>query len=127
MSEFTDAFERGTKDMTAISSGTCPGCTVCAEDHGIRLLDDDGNDRPASAIDAEFRAMWTTGAADSEPSFSWSPCGVCSTNLGGDRNVWHWIDPNDPTRAINHESDMCTDCVMFLAYGTEPEEWRAKR
>jgi hypothetical protein len=41
--------------------------------------------------------------------------------------TWHWIDGGDKYGAggeIQHEDDMCTDCVMYLAYGTEPEDWR---
>ncbi len=40
--------------------------------------------------------------------------------------MWHWIDPNDPKREINHEGDMCDDCALYLANGDEPESWRSR-
>lgn len=112
MSAYTDAVTRGLQGMEAVSSGTCPGCAEC--------MDVDGY------TDAEkHRADWHTRDMPSrDESFSWRPCGVCGSTLGGDRHTWHWIDPNDPTHAIEHESDMCGDCVFYLANGEEPEDWK---
>lgn len=112
MSAFTDAFARGMQGMEAVSSGTCPGCADCMEIDGY-------TDEPQHSADWHTKEM-----ASGEHSFSWRPCGVCGTALGGDRNTWHWIDPNDPNHTINHEHDMCDDCALFLANGDEPEGWR---
>jgi len=111
VSEFTDAFERGMQGMIGVSSGSCPGCEKCMEGY--------------ATADAHRKA-WERGETPESPTFSWSACGVCGTTLGGDRSVWHWIDPNDPKREINHEHDMCTDCVLFHANGDEPESWRKR-
>jgi hypothetical protein len=73
------------------------------------------------------RDAWATGDLPSGGQhFSCHPCGICGTTLGGDRHAWHWVDPNDPAREIEHESDACTDCVVFLANGDEPESWKAR-
>lgn len=66
---------------------------------------------------------------ESGGSFSWRPCGICGTTLGGDRCVWHWIyggDEYGKGGTIEHESDACTDCVYYLANGDEPESWHAR-
>jgi hypothetical protein len=102
VSDYTDAVARGLQGLLAVSSGTCPGCTTCAETHGVRLLDDEGNDRPSSAIDSEFRALWVSGMADTEPSFSWRPCGICGCcpHCGVDLpdDFVFGFMPEDPTR-----------------------------
>lgn len=72
----------------------------------------------------EHERAWHRGDTCSDTHFSWRACGICGTRLGGDRERWHWIDPKDPERAINHEDDCCVDCIYYIAYGTEPEEWR---
>jgi hypothetical protein len=70
---------------------------------------------------AEFDDAWSTGEICDEPSFDACECGICGSRLGGDRFVWHWLaDDNE----IQHEDDACIDCVMLLANGDEPEEWR---
>ena len=52
--------------------------------------------------------------------FSASSCGICGTYMAGERHVWHWLcDKNE----LQHENDACTDCVMFMANGDEPESW----
>lgn len=130
MSEFTDAVARGTHGMEGVSSGACPGCMTCAENHGIVLRDESDTPRAQETIAAEFRKLWESGKTNDEAEFSWCPCGVCGSRLGGDRYVWHWVhvipsgNPNVPIRDLHHESDMCTDCVRFLANGDEPENWK---
>lgn len=54
-----------------------------------------------------------------EPSFSWSPCGICGSRLGGDRYTWH----ADMDGELQHYSDACVDCVMYIENGDEPESW----
>ena len=102
MSAYTDAVERGLKGLEAPSVGMSPGCPQCEE---LRIGDE--------LID--------------EGSFSWSGCGICGSSLGGDRYVWHWLEPHREegrTEAeLHHEDDACADCVMYLANGDEPEQW----
>ena len=115
MSTYTDAVARGLADMKGVSSGECPGCATCAERHDMTR--------------EEHEEAWRSGKlGGDEESFSWSPCGVCGTTLGGDRCTWHWIRGGDEhgKGEIEHDDDMCTDCVLYLAYGTEPENWLAK-
>lgn len=114
MSAFTEAFKRGMHGMEAVSTGTCPGCEACMEIDGC----DD--------VEAHRMKWSSSDCASGETHFSWSPCGICGTKFGGDRHAWHWIDPNDPKREIHHEDDVCTDCVLYLANGDEPENWRAR-
>ena len=54
---------------------------------------------------------------------------MCGTTLGGDREVWHALDTNYQDtpiadRVLHHFHDVCTDCVLYLANGDEPEQWR---
>jgi hypothetical protein len=120
MSAFTDAVDRGLQGMTAVSSGTCPGCHECMEIDGYKRDDDGCLDDAREAHKADWHSK---DMASGEHSFSWRPCGVCGSTLGGNRNHWHWIDVNDTTHSINHENDMCDDCVFYLANGDEPESW----
>lgn len=112
--EYTDAVSTGLDGMRGVSSGTCPGCTECMDIDGY--TDED-----------KHREDWRTYDMPSGgEGFSWRPCGVCKTALGGNRHVWHWIDGGDEHGKggeIVHESDMCTDCVLYLANGDEPEAW----
>ena len=110
MSEYTDAVERGLEGMEAVSFGPihdAEACSECAE-----FSEDVGD----------------------EGGFSWSACGICGSRLGGTRYVWHWRDPDSETRGkdghlyrsggIHHENDGCTDCLLYLSNGDEPEDWR---
>lgn len=107
MSAFTDAVDRGLQGMEGVSSGTCPGCAECMEIDGYTDVE-------------KHRADWHTHDMPSGgESFSWRPCGVCGSKPAGNRNTWHWID-----RTIEHESDMCDDCALYLTSGDEPEVWQ---
>lgn len=48
---------------------------------------------------------------DSEPFFSWSPCGCCNRPLGGNREIYSFV-----TESGDIQEDICTDCVYYLAY-----------
>jgi hypothetical protein len=112
MSKYTDAVSRGLKSLTAVSIGECPGCPQCAKNHGMTPK-------------AHERA-WRSGTLlETEGSFSWRPCGICGTKLGGNRECWHAIDADKPVAGgeILHFEDACTDCVMYLANGDEPDRW----
>ena len=107
MSAYTDAVERNLKGLEAVSTGFCPGCEECQDAYGL------------TAEEAEEK--WSNGEIDSDPSFSWSACECCGSSLGGDREVAHAILDGE----IIHMDGFCVDCVMYLANGDEPEEWRA--
>ncbi len=75
------------KGVEHVSTGPCPGCEQC----GI-------------PEDAEEYSE--------EPWFSWSPCEICGTGPGGNREFWHGIIDGK----IVHGS-CCEDCVYYLNYG----------
>ena len=106
MSAYTDRVEHGLGGLKHASTGPCPGCEECAGLFGFDSV---------KAFDAAHDA----GKVSGEAGFSWSPCGICGSRLGGNREVWHAIDENGE---ILHSDDACTDCVVFLAYGDEPDD-----
>lgn len=110
---FIEAFTRGTEGMIGVSAGSCPGCARCMELDGIEDPD-------------EHRAEWESGDLAEHHSFSWRPCGICGTRLGGSRNVWHRVDDPHGAREIIHEDDMCDDCLFFHANGDLPEQWSVR-
>jgi hypothetical protein len=67
----------------------------------------------------EHHKAWETCRLDDEGSFSWSDCGICGSPLGGTKYLWHAIVDGE----IVHFIDACTDCVVYLANGDEPETW----
>lgn len=107
MSEFTKSVEGGLQGCDAVSTGLCPGCEECAGDAGVDV--------------SELGDLIENGTVWSESHFSSSPCDICGSSLGGDREVWHWLDKDGE---IMHGDGVCVDCVMYLANGDEPEEWR---
>lgn len=107
MSAYTDAVTANLEGLTAISTGACPGCPECMEHDGFTSADD-------------HTSAWHRGDTCSDTHFSWCPCGICGSTLGGDRERWHALGAN---REILHFDDACTDCVLYLAYGDEPEQW----
>lgn len=136
MSEYTDRVESGLKGLTAVSTGTCPGCDECRESHGLYGVEEDEygwfepdrgghvvyhatEEGALKAARERFEQDWSSGHVDSESSFSWSSCGICGSTLGGDREIWHGLD--DLTGTLYHFDDACTDCVVYLANGDEPE------
>jgi hypothetical protein len=66
-----------------------------------------------------FARDWSTGSVFSEAFFSWGGCDICDSRLGGDFEVWHYIDPQGK---IQHGERACVDCVQYLANGTLPEK-----
>jgi hypothetical protein len=145
MSKYTDSVERGLEGLSAVSTGTCPGCETCRESFGDYKVefdwDDAGRERyrvPAyeefggkkiwmrNEETAEFFARrlfaeaWSNGDVWNEPSFSHSGCDICGSEVGGDNEVWHAVGEDGE---ILHFTDACCDCVMYLANGDEPGEW----
>jgi len=53
-----------------------------------------------------------------EGGFSWRPCELCGSQLGGDRYAAHGYSDR---HGIVHY-DVCVDCVMYLANGEEYPE-----
>ena len=53
---------------------------------------------------------------ESEPYFSWRPCEVCNSPLGGDRQDYH--GSNCETNEIVGPYSVCSDCVYYNEYGT---------
>lgn len=78
-----------------VSSGICPGCKECMNNHGYEDKDLFENDYHSCLI-------------EDEGSFSWNPCDDCSSGLGGDSHVAHGVDKNGE---IVHFK-ICTDCLM---------------
>lgn len=130
MSAYTDRVESSLRGLTAVSVGECPGCEQCADAHNM--------------TPEEHDKAWHACEVDGESHFSWSPCGICGSRLGGDRHVWHALhadqvaardahretarhmpigrETREPEVEILHFDDACVDCVMYLANGEEPEE-----
>lgn len=109
-SPYVQSVEANLRGLDAVSTGYCPGCETCATDTGYETV-------------AEYDADLESGALECEPHFSWGPCGICGSHLGGDREPWHAIDKE--TGALFHGSGACVDCLVFLANGDEPERWEA--
>lgn len=104
---FVVAFEKNTKGLHAISSGFSAHCEDCRDSHDI-----------CCEHRAKF-AMESNEIVD-EPSFSWRSCETCGSRLAGDRQAGHALDSNDDLVHLN----MCTDCILYVANGDLPENWR---
>ena len=107
MSNYTQAVDDGLEGLKFPSVGPCPGCETCKTAFGFKTL-------------KEFDRGYAMGKISDDGGFSWSPCGICGTQLGGDRYVWHWVDDDDN---IAHADNCCVDCLVYLANGDEPENW----
>jgi len=108
MSKYTDSVEQNLEGLTAVSTGLCPGCGECADQCGLEP--------------EEYEQAYEEGSVCDEGGFSWSGCGICGSTLGGTLYTWHGINSEGE---ILHFDDACTDCVMYLANGVEPEEENA--
>ena len=103
MTAYEKRVEKGLEGLTAVSIGPCPHCRECASSRGMKLK--------------QFDAAYEAGRIPAEAGFSWRPCGICGSSLGGDREEWHAIlDGN-----VVHFDDACVDCVMYLANGDLPD------
>lgn len=87
-----------------------------AREHGERMAEfheRNGTDRISTKPhpDREFTP---------EPYFSWQPCEVCGTHLGGDREdyVAFKMGSSEPM----YDVSVCTDCIHFQEYGCLPGE-----
>ena len=106
MTDFEKAFFDGLGSLKFESTGFCCGCPECRDNHSI---EDEATDRE----------LWENGSIEDEGHFSWEPCELCGSHLGGDRYAAHAVDKDDE---IVH-FDVCVDCVMYMANGDLPENW----
>ena len=76
------------------------------------------------AVDKGFAGLMRSTAriTSEEGYFSWSPCELCGSTLGGDRETLEVENFSNNTLTL----DVCVDCVMYVANGDEPEDWRSK-
>lgn len=103
---YLENFERNTGGLEGLSTGPCPGCRECAADHGLTIR--------------AYKRQFERGEIPDEPGFSWSSCVWCEENLGGNRSVFHYVEK----RKVYHDSGVCDNCVVYLANGEMPEDWR---
>ena len=104
--DYENAVRANLDGLDAVSTGVCPGCEVCRDQFA-----------PGETME-RFQQLWSDGFVCDEGGFSWQPCGICGSSLGGQRYSWHYIDENGE---ICHEDDACEDCVCYLANGDLPE------
>ncbi len=80
----------------------------------------------AERCDAALAALRFPSIGD-EIGFSWSPCDLCGSPLGGERfHVAHADDdtakyPLDGVLIPVDRFRCCTDCALYVANGTLPE------
>lgn len=106
MSAFTEAVKRHLADLEAVSTGFNCRCKTCRE-------------RRDFETEAEAQVAQDAGEVVDEGSFSWRQCDTCGSTLGGDRHDAHALD----RFGVIVHMDVCTDCLMYLANGDEPENW----
>ena len=139
--EWCERVDKMLAGLEAVSTGLCPGCDECrsnwreyqAVEHDDSPLPDGWTEAwtvPAiegslfateelaeAAAREAFEDDWSAGHVYSEPSFSRSPCDICSSPLGGDREDYHYILDG----RTHHDSGACVDCVCYLANGDVPD------
>lgn len=138
MSAYTDRVAHNLNGCEAVSAGVCPGCDTCRGEFGeYRVTSDydeqerefysfkaraderyDTEELAEQASRSAFDEDWCNGDAPSESHFSWWPCDICGSRLGGDREVWHYVADGK----LRHGAGACVDCIVYLANGDEPVE-----
>ena len=88
-----------TEGMDFLCTGLCPDCQECADDCGFDSIE-------------EYNKALESGRIGGESNFSWSACDLCGSALGGDREVYHYVDEDGN---LVHGDSACTECVMELA------------
>jgi hypothetical protein len=83
-------------ELSFMSTGLCPGCEVCRQAYNMNA--------------AEFTVAYDLGRIADEPSFSWQPCELCGSDLGGNRYAAHGRDHNGDICHI----DICKDCLQAM-------------
>jgi hypothetical protein len=76
------------------------------------------------AVDKGFAGLQrgTASVVSKESHFSWSPCELCGSTLGGDREDVDVLTFSNTTVTLA----VCVDCVMYVANGDEPDEWEGE-
>ena len=144
MSEYTEAVAHSLEGLHA-APGACAGCHSCGLDtrpcetcnatgyaDGLTYATGTSGDECPTCDGCGRVEVQEGGEADpdeqqaaDEGGFSWSSCDCCGSNLGGDRypaHTWRSDQPLTSAGSLIH-LDICTDCLLFLANGDEPEGW----
>ena len=102
MSTYTEAVDRELKGLKGAIPGATACCPTCTD---------------ANPLPDGDQTHWHDAA--SEGGFGWQACDACGSNLAGDRHPAHAFDDD---KNLYH-LEICTDCLMYLANGDEPESW----
>jgi len=121
---YVERVETYLKGLEAVSTGATRGCEECCSDFGVRFGEHDPEE---CGCDYLGNGSWDCGHVDGEDEeplndeggFSWSPCEVCDSSLGGNRYTWHAIIPKDGDvkGGTMVHGTCCEDCVYFINYG----------
>jgi hypothetical protein len=125
-------------------AGASPGCSECGLDatdcaacDGTGLCQECNGEEPCDTCEGSGECYPCAGTGETEPdeearqcadegSFSWSQCDACGSTLGGDRYPAHALSPERLGRSEHWiHLDVCSDCLLFLANGDVPEDWRS--
>lgn len=113
MSTYTERVDMYLSELEGVSPGITTECPECLYSFGVD---------PADTATVQEIMDYLESVGD-EGHFSHYPCEICASPLGGQRYTWHaWgTDKSvDPDGELVH-GDCCTDCLMYLANGEEPE------
>ncbi len=99
--EYMESVRSGLEGIEAVSSGVCPGCTMCADRHELTL--------------DELEVAWSSGEVYEEAYFG-EGCDACGTWLAGNLYLSHGLIDGEIV-----ELELCTDCVLYIANGDVPE------
>lgn len=104
------AVEATTEGLTAISTGLSADCAECY-----------WNFNPGGLGPKSWVAGVESGHVCADGSFSRWSCDVCGTTVAGTKEPGHAIHEFG---FLTHLDAICRDCVLFLANGDLPENWR---
>ena len=93
--EYQERVDHYLSGLIHVSTGPCPNCADC----GLEDVEDMNCEKYELA---------------GEGGFSWSPCEICNSPLGGNRYPVHAVNPDDDS--VVHMTG-CANCVYFLEYG----------
>ena len=80
-------------ELKHFSSGPCGSCPACQDSYGLDQEELTEGIQEGSIID--------------EGGFSWQPCELCGSTLGGNRYAAHYRDDNNDIIHL----DICADCM----------------
>lgn len=112
VAEYDEAIARCTEGLAAVSVGACTECEECVGQNGsdVEHLGPDDRERFADYADEGY--------------FSWRPCELCGSPLGGTRYPAHALIPNEDGSLKKAEMvhlACCYDCLVYFANGDLPE------